>query len=163
MHPNDGRVVSNFIIQSLQALDLTVYGDGSQTRSFQFVSDLVNGLYKLMEQDSYDQPVNLGNPDEYSILEFAQKIQTLVAAKQEGEEKPDGAAVSKIVHLPATQDDPLQRKPDITTAKRELGWEPTVSVDEGLEQTIAYFATVLKESNGSQIVPTGPGAEKPRN
>jgi UDP-glucuronate decarboxylase len=148
MHPNDGRVVSNFIIQSLQGMDLTIYGDGSQTRSFQYVSDLVEGLYKLMN-GSYDLPVNLGNPEEYSIRDFAVKIQEMTESK------------SKITFLPATQDDPTQRQPDITTARRELEWEPVVSVEEGLGKTIAYFAAILDESG--KIMPTGPGAAKPLN
>jgi UDP-glucuronate decarboxylase len=148
MHPNDGRVVSNFIIQSLQGIDLTIYGDGSQTRSFQYVSDLVNGLYKLMN-GPYDLPVNLGNPDEYSIKDFAFKIKEMTQSK------------SEIVFLPATTDDPTQRQPDITTAKRELDWEPQVTVEEGLQNTIAYFASVLREAG--EIIPTGPGAAKPQN
>lgn len=148
MHPNDGRVVSNFIIQSLQGIDLTIYGDGSQTRSFQYVSDLVNGLYKLMN-GPYDLPVNLGNPDEYSIKDFAFKIKEMTQSK------------SEIVFLPATTDDPTQRQPDITTAKRELDWEPQVTVEEGLQNTIAYFASVLEEAG--EIIPTGPGAAKPQN
>lgn len=148
MHPNDGRVVSNFIIQSLQGIDLTIYGDGSQTRSFQYVSDLVNGLHKLMN-GSYDLPVNLGNPDEYSIKNFAVKIKEMTNA------------TSDVIFLPATMDDPTQRQPDISTAKRELDWEPKVSVEEGLKDTIAYFATVLEEAG--EIIPTGPGAAKPKN
>mmetsp|Transcript_12190 Transcript_12190/g.17874 ORF Transcript_12190/g.17874 Transcript_12190/m.17874 type:complete len:388 (+) Transcript_12190:86-1249(+) len=147
MHPNDGRVVSNFIIQSLQDIDLTIYGDGSQTRSFQYVSDLVRGLYALMN-GNYDQPVNLGNPDEYSIKDFAFKIKELTGSK------------SVIKHLPKTEDDPTQRRPDITTAKRELEWEPKVSVMEGLEQTVTYFQSVLDEAG--EIIPTGPGATKPQ-
>jgi len=146
MHPNDGRVVSNFIIQSLQDQDVTVYGDGSQTRSFQYVSDLVDGLYALMN-GNYDMPVNLGNPDEYSVKEFAEYIKSLTTSK------------SKIEFLPAVQDDPSQRRPDITTAKRELGWEPKVAVKDGLAKTIAYFRKVLEESG--EIIPTGPGAVKP--
>jgi UDP-glucuronate decarboxylase len=149
MHPNDGRVVSNFIIQSLQGMNLTIYGDGSQTRSFQYVSDLVNGLYKLMN-GPYDQPVNLGNPDEYSIKDFAVKIKEMTKSEK-----------SEIVFLPATTDDPTQRQPDISTAKRELGWEPKVPVEQGLEATIAYFASVLEEAG--EIIPTGPGAAKPQN
>jgi UDP-glucuronate decarboxylase len=146
MHPNDGRVVSNFIIQSLQNRIVTVYGDGSQTRSFQYVSDLVDGLYALMNGD-YDMPVNLGNPDEYSVKEFAEYIKSLT--------KSD----SEIQFLPAVQDDPSQRRPDITTAKRELEWEPKVEVKDGLTKTIAYFRKVLEEYG--EIIPTGPGAVKP--
>mmetsp|Transcript_17961 Transcript_17961/g.27194 ORF Transcript_17961/g.27194 Transcript_17961/m.27194 type:complete len:392 (-) Transcript_17961:2258-3433(-) len=147
MHPNDGRVVSNFIIQSLQDIDLTIYGDGSQTRSFQYVSDLVRGLHALMN-GNYDQPVNLGNPDEYSIKNFASKIKDLTGSK------------SVIKHLPKTEDDPTQRRPDIATAKRELQWEPNVTVEEGLQQTITFFKSIIDEAG--EIKPTGPGASKPQ-
>ena len=147
MHPNDGRVVSNFIIQALQDKDITIYGSGDQTRSFQFVDDLVNGLMKLMNGD-YDQPTNIGNPDEYTVNEFAKYIKELTNSK------------SVIKHLEATADDPRKRKPDITVAKRELGWEPVVEVKKGLTKTIEYFASVLKE--GGEIVPTGPDAVKPK-
>mmetsp|Transcript_6182 Transcript_6182/g.9027 ORF Transcript_6182/g.9027 Transcript_6182/m.9027 type:complete len:482 (-) Transcript_6182:131-1576(-) len=146
MHPNDGRVVSNFIIQSLQNADVTVYGDGDQTRSFQYVSDLVDGLYSLMN-GNYDMPVNIGNPDEYSVKQFAEYIKTLTQSS------------SKIEFLPAVQDDPSQRRPDISTAKRELGWEPKVAVKDGLAKTIAYFRKVIEETG--EIIPTGPGAVKP--
>jgi UDP-glucuronate decarboxylase len=150
MHPNDGRVVSNFIIQALQNMDMTVYGKGEQTRSFQYVSDLVDGLYRLMNHGTYDMPVNLGNPDElYSIKKFANKIKSMTAGSS-----------SKIIFLPATQDDPRQRQPDISTAKRELDWQPRVTVEEGLEHTIFYFRSVLNEAG--EIVPTGPGAAKPK-
>lgn len=147
MHPNDGRVVSNFIIQSLQNKPMTIYGKGEQTRSFQYVSDLVNGLHALMN-GNYDQPVNLGNPDEYSVKDFAVYIKRLTKSK------------SEILNLPKTQDDPSQRKPDISTAKRELDWEPEVSVEDGLEKTIEYFASVLKQAG--EIIPTGPGASRPQ-
>lgn len=147
MHPNDGRVVSNFIIQSLQNKDITIYGDGSQTRSFQYVSDLVDGLYKLME-GNYDQPVNLGNPDEYTVANFATYIKKLTNS------------ASTITFLDHSQDDPTQRKPDIHIAKEKIGWEPVVSVEDGLKNTIAYFQNVLKESG--EIIPTGPGAAKPK-
>ena len=147
MHPNDGRVVSNFIIQSLQNKPMTVYGKGEQTRSFQYVSDLVDGLHALMNGD-YNQPVNLGNPDEYSVKDFAVYIKKLTNSK------------SEILYLPKTQDDPSQRKPDISTAKRELDWEPDVTVEEGLDKTIAYFAGVLKQAGN--IIPTGPGASRPQ-
>ena len=147
MHPNDGRVVSNFIIQSLQNKPMTVYGEGQQTRSFQYVSDLVNGLHALMN-GGYDHPVNLGNPDEYSVKDFAQYIKKLTKSK------------SEILYLPKTQDDPSQRKPDISTAKREIGWQPQVSVEEGLANTIEYFAGVLKQAG--EIIPTGPGASRPQ-
>ncbi|EED90780.1 dtdp-glucose 4,6-dehydratase [Thalassiosira pseudonana CCMP1335] len=147
MHPNDGRVVSNFIIQSLQNKDITIYGDGAQTRSFQYVDDLINGLVKLMN-GSYDSPVNIGNPDEYSIKDFATKIRDMTNSK------------SEIKFLPKVADDPSQREPDISTAKRELGWSPKVSVEEGLKKTIEYFKGEV-ESAG-EIVPTGPDAVKPK-
>jgi len=147
MHPNDGRVVSNFIIQSLQDKPLTIYGDGSQTRSFQYVSDLVDGLHALMN-GGYDLPVNLGNPDEYTVKHFAEYIKEITGS------------ASDISFLKATQDDPTQRKPDITTAKRELNWEPKVTVKEGLQKTIQYFSRVLDESG--EIIPTGPDAVKPK-
>jgi UDP-glucuronate decarboxylase len=148
MHPNDGRVVSNFIIQALQQKNLTIYGSGTQTRSFQYVSDLVEGLYKLMN-GKYDQPVNLGNPEEYSVKDFAEYIKNIT--------KSD----SEIIFLPKSQDDPSQRRPDITTAKAQLGWEPMVPVDQGLKKTIQYFQKVLDEAG--EIVPTGPGASKPES
>ncbi|KAK1732843.1 UDP-glucuronic acid decarboxylase [Skeletonema marinoi] len=147
MHPNDGRVVSNFIIQSLQDKPLTIYGEGQQTRSFQYVSDLVNGLNALMN-GNYDMPVNLGNPDEYTVKNFAEHIKEMTGSK------------SEITFLKATKDDPTQRKPDISTAKRELDWEPVVQVKEGLQKTIAYFSRVLEESG--EIIPTGQDASKPK-
>eukprot|EP00536_Pseudo-nitzschia_multiseries_P004978 jgi/Psemu1/238101/estExt_Genewise1.C_890011 len=148
MHPNDGRVVSNFIIQALQEKPLTVYGEGDQTRSFQYVDDLVNGLHSLMNGD-FDGPVNLGNPDEFTMKEFAEYIKKLTKSK------------SEIRFLEKTQDDPSKRKPDISRAKEELGWEPRVTVEEGLGNTIKYFAKVLEEAG--EIIPTGPGASKPQN
>jgi len=146
MHPNDGRVVSNFIIEALQNKDMTVYGDGKQTRSFQYVSDLVNGLHSLMN-GNYSDPVNLGNPAEFTISDFAEHIQTMTGSG------------SKIIYLPKSTDDPQQRRPDISTAKKYLGWQPVVPVNEGLQKTIDYFAAVLKEAG--EIIPTGPGAAKP--
>jgi len=146
MHPNDGRVVSNFIIQSLQNKPMTIYGDGTNTRSFQYVSDLVDGLHALMN-GKYDGPVNLGNPDEHAVGDFAKHIKELT--------KSD----SKIVFLEKSQDDPRQRKPVIEVAKRELGWEPKVTVEQGLAKAIEYFSNVLKDG---EIVPTGPGAAKPK-
>ena len=131
MHPNDGRVVSNFIMQALQNKPITIYGDGSQTRSFQYVTDLVRGLIALMNND-YSQPVNIGNPDEYKISEFAEMIRKFVKG-----------STSEIVHLPATKDDPSKRRPDITVAKRELNWSPEVSVSTGLSYTIEYFRSEL--------------------
>lgn len=147
MHPNDGRVVSNFIIQALQNKPLTIYGDGSQTRSFQYVSDLVEGLYALMNGE-YDSPVNLGNPDEYSVKHFATYIKDLTSSQ------------SEIHFLDPTKDDPTQRKPEISVAKKEIGWEPVVKVEDGLKHTINYFQRVLDESG--EIIPTGPGAAKPK-
>lgn len=146
MHPNDGRVVSNFIIQALQNKDLTIYGKGEQTRSFQYVTDLVDGLHALMN-GSYDMPVNIGNPDEFTIKDFAKYISDLTGTK------------SKIVNMPASQDDPGQRRPDISTAKREINWAPKVKVEDGLKKTIDYFQRVLAEAG--EIIPTGPGAAKP--
>lgn len=148
MHPNDGRVVSNFIIQALQNKPLTIYGNGDQTRSFQYVDDLVEGLYALMN-GQYDLPVNLGNPDEYSVNDFAKHIKDITKSE------------SEIIHLEKSQDDPTQRKPLIDVAKRELDWEPKVTVEEGLKKTIAYFQSVLDESG--EIIPTGPGAAKPKH
>mmetsp|Transcript_21878 Transcript_21878/g.62353 ORF Transcript_21878/g.62353 Transcript_21878/m.62353 type:complete len:274 (+) Transcript_21878:229-1050(+) len=147
MHPNDGRVVSNFIIQALQDKDITIYGDGEQTRSFQYVSDLVDGLHALMN-GNYDQPVNLGNPEEFHVKDFASHIKALT--------KSD----SVISFKDATKDDPSQRRPDISRAKREIGWEPKVHVDEGLRKTIDYFQSVLDEAG--EIIPTGPGASRPQ-
>lgn len=126
MLENDGRVVSNFIAQSLQGKALTVYGDGNQTRSFCYVSDLVDGLMKLMESDRTG-PINLGNPDEYTILELAQKVRDKIAPNRE------------IIFKPLPQDDPKQRKPDITKAQNWLGWQPTISLETGLTETIAEF------------------------
>ncbi len=130
MHPNDGRVVSNFIIQALKGEPLSIYGDGSQTRSFQYVSDLVTGLIKLMNC-GFDKPVNVGNPDEYTIKEFADKIRGFVNPS------------ATIRTLPSTQDDPKQRRPDITRAKTVMAWEPRISVDEGLYYTTEYFRREL--------------------
>ena len=147
MHPNDGRVVSNFIIQALQDKDITIYGDGKQTRSFQYVSDLVDGLHKLMNGD-YDGPVNLGNPDEYTVKDFATYIKDMTKSN------------SEIKLLPKSTDDPSQRKPDISLAKEKIDWAPKVKVRDGLKEAIRYFKSVLDESG--EIVPTGPGAAKPK-
>lgn len=127
MLENDGRVVSNFIIQALKNKDITIYGDGSQTRSFCYVDDMVDGLIKTMEKDNFNGPVNLGNPCEKTILELAEIIIGLTGSK------------SKIVFRDLPADDPTRRKPDIDLAKRVLGWEPTVSLSEGLNKTISYF------------------------
>jgi UDP-glucuronate decarboxylase len=132
MHPNDGRVVSNFIMQTLLNKDITVFGDGLQTRSFCYVDDLIKGLIKMMDApDDFTGPVNLGNPNEFSVLELAQKIIELTGSN------------SKIVFRPLPQDDPCQRKPDISLAKEKLDWQPTVNLDEGLEKTIEYFDKIL--------------------
>ncbi len=134
MAENDGRVVSNFIIQALRDKDLTVYGDGSQTRSFCFVDDLVDGMVRMMECEGFVGPVNMGNPSETSILEFARKIIALTGSK------------GKVVFKPLPADDPRQRQPDISLAREKLGWEPFVDVDTGLKKTIAYFAKKGVES-----------------
>tara|TARA_B100000614_G_scaffold165130_1_gene147010 strand:+ start:1526 stop:2458 length:933 start_codon:yes stop_codon:yes gene_type:complete len=128
MHPNDGRVVSNFIMQALQNIDITVYGDGSQTRSFCYIDDLVNGMVKMMNSSKdITGPINLGNPTEYKIVELANAIIKLTNSK------------SKIILKPLPTDDPLRRKPDISSAKENIDWEPNVSLDDGLKQTIKYF------------------------
>mmetsp|Transcript_12324 Transcript_12324/g.31509 ORF Transcript_12324/g.31509 Transcript_12324/m.31509 type:complete len:243 (+) Transcript_12324:3-731(+) len=144
MNLGDGRVVSNFIVQALQGSPITVYGEGQQTRSFQYVSDLVNGLVALMN-GNYTEPCNLGNPDEYTMLQFAEKIKELT--------KSD----SEIVHKPMPKDDPSRRKPNITRANRELGWKPQVTVAEGLEKAIAYFAEELKNGGTERNGPDGQG------
>jgi UDP-glucuronate decarboxylase len=133
MHPNDGRVVSNFIVQALQNKPLTVYGDGSQTRSFQYIDDHIEGMIRMMNTpDEITGPINLGNPSEYTILEMADKIIELTGSK------------SKIKYNPLPQDDPIQRKPDITLAKKVLnGWQPKLSLEEGLIRTIDYFKNTL--------------------
>lgn len=135
MLPNDGRVVSNFIVQALRGQDLTVYGDGSQTRSFCYADDLIEGFLRLMEHDSLTGPVNIGNPGEFTMLELAEKVI----------QKVGGA--SKLTFMPLPADDPLQRKPDISLAKKELGWEPTIDLDEGLDRTIDYFRRKLQEAS----------------
>ena len=128
MHPFDGRVVSNFIVQALHHEDITIYGDGSQTRSFCYVDDLVEGFIRMMNgPDSFVGPVNLGNPGEFTIKELAEKVVKLTKSK------------SKIIYLPLPADDPTQRKPDITLAKKHLNWEPKVVLEDGLAKTIAYF------------------------
>ena len=131
MAENDGRVVSNFITQALRGEDITVYGDGSQTRSFCYVSDLVEGMIRMMNCDGFTGPVNLGNPAETSILEFAEKIIALTGSS------------SKIVFKTLPDDDPKQRQPDITLAGEKLGWKPVVPVEEGLKNTIDYFAALM--------------------
>ncbi len=131
MHPNDGRVVSNFIVQALKGEDLTIYGDGTQTRSFCYVDDLIEGFVRFMAQTETVGPMNLGNPGEFTMLQLAEKTLQLVGGK------------SKIVHMPLPADDPKQRRPDITLAKRILQWEPQVPLEEGLKRTISYFRTKI--------------------
>jgi UDP-glucuronate decarboxylase len=132
MHPNDGRVVSNFIVQALRNRDITIYGDGSQTRSFQYMEDLIEGMVRLMNNDSeFTGPVNIGNPGEFTILQLATKVLELIPESR-----------SKIVHRALPSDDPIQRQPDITVARGKLGWEPKVGLDEGLRKTIDYFRAV---------------------
>lgn len=134
MHINDGRVVSNFIIQALKDEDITVYGDGSQTRSFCYIDDMVNGLIRLMStSDDFTGPINLGNPSEITILELAEKVLKITDSK------------SRIVFKTLPQDDPVRRCPDITQAKSILGWQPKVSLEEGLGKTAEYFREVLSE------------------
>jgi len=129
MNPDDGRVVSNFIVQALRGQDLTVYGDGTQTRSFCYVDDLLEGCLRLMNQTETVGPVNIGNPGEFTMLELAELTLKLVGGK------------SRIVHRPLPADDPRQRRPDIAVARRVLGWEPRVALEDGLQRTIAYFRT----------------------
>ena len=129
MHSQDGRVVSNFITQALENREITIYGDGKQTRSFCFVDDLINGFQLFMNsEDSFKGPVNLGNPTEFTILELAEKIVSLTGS------------TSKIIHRPLPEDDPKQRQPDISLAMKNLGWEPKIELEEGLKRTIKYFS-----------------------
>ena len=132
MHPNDGRVVSNFIVQALRGDDITIYGDGSQTRSFCYIDDLVEAFVRLMgTDDDFTGPVNIGNPGEFTILELAQKVIAAIGNN------------SKIINVPLPKDDPARRRPDISLARDQLGWEPNIALDEGLERTIAYFDNLL--------------------
>ena len=132
MHPNDGRVVSNFIVQALRGEDITIYGDGSQTRSFCYVDDLVEGMVRMMgSADGFTGPVNLGNPGEYTMLELAEKVLRFTQSR------------SRLVFQPLPQDDPRQRQPDIGLAKSALSWAPTVHLDDGLQETITYFRKTL--------------------
>jgi UDP-glucuronate decarboxylase len=134
MDPNDGRVVSNFIVQALTGQDITVYGDGSQTRSFCYVDDLIEGLIRMMNApDAFTGPVNLGNPSEFSMLELAERVIGRTGSR------------SQIVFKPLPQDDPLQRRPDISLAKKRLQWEPVTGLEDGLKKTIAYFKAILTE------------------
>ena len=131
MHPNDGRVVSNFIVQALKGEDITIYGDGSQTRSFCYVDDLIEGFLRLMNQDEVVGPMNIGNPGEFTMLELAEMTLKVVGGS------------SKIVHQPLPADDPKQRRPDITLAQKHLKWAPKVLLEEGLKRTADYFRTQI--------------------
>lgn len=134
MHPNDGRVVSNFVVQALKNQEITVYGDGSQTRSFCYVDDLIDGIIHMMNApDELVGPINFGNPEEFTILELAEKILDFTKSK------------SKITYKPLPQDDPIQRRPDISVAREKLGWQPKISLKEGLKKTIDYFRTLHED------------------
>ncbi len=136
MHPFDGRVVSNFIMQALEGKDITIYGDGMQTRSFQYVDDLLEGMIRMMNsRDGFTGPVNIGNPNEFTIKELAEQIIDLTASK------------SKLVYKPLPEDDPMQRQPDISLAKKELNWKPKIEIKEGLVKTIEYFEELIKGGN----------------
>lgn len=140
MHPQDGRVVSNFIMQALRGDDITIYGDGSQTRSFCYVDDLIEGFLKLMASPSeITGPINIGNPGEFTIKELAETVVDIVGSK------------SKISYLPLPQDDPMRRRPNIEQAKSVLGWEPTIPLRTGLEKTVEYFAGVVDAQNKAQV------------
>lgn len=134
MHPQDGRVVSNFIVQALMGKDITIYGDGQQTRSFCYVSDLVRGFLSMMDQEEHHGPINLGNPDERTVANLAELVIEKVGK-------------GKIVYEKLPKDDPARRKPDISLAKKVLKWEPAVSIDQGLEKTIEYFSNRIKEGD----------------
>ena len=139
MHPADGRVVSNFIVQALKGEPITIFGDGSQTRSFCYVDDLIDGFVKMMESaPEVTGPINLGNPREFTIRELAEQVVALTGSK------------SSVVQMPLPADDPRQRQPDITQARTLLGWEPKVQLEEGLERTVAYFSELARESSASQ-------------
>lgn len=131
MNPNDGRVVSNFIVQALQGEDITIYGNGTQTRSFQYVDDLVEGMVRMMAAENFSGPVNLGNPEEFTMVELAEKIIGMTGSS------------AKTVFRPLPLDDPAQRKPDIRLANEKLGWQPSIPLEKGLEKTIAYFRSIL--------------------
>ncbi len=133
MHPNDGRVVSNFIVQALRGEDVTIYGEGSQTRSFCYVDDLIEAMLRMMDTEKgFFGPINIGNPGEFTMLELAEKVLRLTASK------------SRLVHKPLPADDPKQRRPDITLARAKLDWEPKVALEDGLKETIAYFRKLLR-------------------
>lgn len=133
MHPKDGRVVSNFIVQALQGKDITIYGEGSQTRSFQYIDDMIEGMTRMMDtEDSFTGPVNIGNPCEFTIQELAELVLRMTGSK------------AKIVYQPLPSDDPAQRRPDISLAKSKLNWEPAIALEDGLKETINYFKRILK-------------------
>jgi UDP-glucuronate decarboxylase len=137
MHPDDGRVVSNFIVQALRSEPITLYGDGNQTRSFCFVDDLIDGFIRLMaSDDEFTGPVNLGNPDELTIRELAERVLALTGSR------------SRILHRPLPQDDPRQRQPEISLAREKLGWSPKVQLEAGLKITITYFDALLSGTSG---------------
>ena len=147
MHPHDGRVVSNFIIQALLGREITIYGDGSQTRSFCYVDDLIDGLIRLMQSgDEVVGPINIGNPVEFSMLQLAENVLELTGSK------------SRIAHRPLPQDDPKQRQPDISKAQSLLGWKPATPLKEGLKKTIAYFEGLLREPGTMDVINSGGGA-----
>jgi UDP-glucuronate decarboxylase len=134
MHPDDGRVVSNFIVQAIRGENITIYGDGQQSRSFCYVDDLIDGMIRMMDSDEgLTGPVNLGNPHEFTMLELAEQVLKLVGSK------------SKLVFLPLPEDDPQQRQPDISVASEHLGWSPSVQLEDGLKRTVEYFRTLLAE------------------
>ena len=133
MHPNDGRVVSNFIMQALKNYDITIYGSGEQTRSFCYVDDLTDGIIRLMNKENFIGPINIGNPDEFTIKQLAELVIKLTASK------------SKIVYRELPEDDPQQRQPDISLARSELGWKPTVKLEDGLKNTIKYFKEIITQ------------------
>ncbi|HGY55025.1 MAG TPA: SDR family oxidoreductase [Caldithrix abyssi] len=137
---HDGRVVSNFIVQALQNKNITIYGRGTQTRSFQYVDDLIEATYRMMQTDNFIGPVNIGNPDEFTILELAEQVIDLVGSS------------SKIIYKPLPKDDPAQRQPDISLARERLDWRPTIPLQEGLKKTIAYFDRLLSEKNNQTIL-----------
>jgi len=141
MHPNDGRVVSNFVVQALKGQDITIYGEGTQTRSFCYVDDLIEGFVRLMDSpDDVTGPINIGNPVEFTIKQLAERVIDLTGAK------------SKLVQRPLPADDPLQRKPNIEKARKILGWEPKIQLDAGLKKTIAYFDALLKTNRAISSV-----------
>lgn len=135
MNPDDGRVVSNFIVQALKDEDITIYGDGSQTRSFQYVDDLVEGMIRMMKSENFTGPVNLGNPGEFTVLELAQKVLSMIPESK-----------SQIVYKELPKDDPTKRKPDISLAREKLGWEPKIQLEQGLEKTIGWFKSKIFEN-----------------